>query len=111
MIINQTNNNVGDVNNVSSQEGQTPECDRASQVRIVYISNERLCEMLKLPPGTRIEGFDVERSWRSIAPDLVAKISSPDFSPVVEAHQIPAVRPQYRVIETNPPTVEFVGWE
>lgn len=106
MNFTQVNNNAGDVNN---SYGKSPTVD--GQVRIMTVSSQMLCELLRLPPGTKIEGYALDHVFGQRTPDLRLKISHPDFSPILEGYRIPIVSPMFENMPATGMIPRFVGWE
>ncbi len=83
------------------------------RIRNIRVSYDILCELLKLPVGTRIVASADER----FIDQLLVRVESPDFPPIPDGGLIPFVVPRYRYDETlvgghtRIRTVTFVGWE
>lgn len=77
------------------------------QVRIVQVSNAMLRELLKFPPGTKIIGYNLARSWECHLPDLELKVLHPDFDAVQPGTRISYATPSY---SQHLGTMQFVSW-
>jgi hypothetical protein len=89
---------------ITPEDAADPTAGR--RIRIVKVTRELLCEVLKLPPGTEV--LDLSRDLYYDQDVFALKVAHPDFPPVPPGHAIPAVNPVYRRAEDLPAV--FVGW-